>query len=170
MNYGIGIHNLSNKTKDAIKIFEEMLELDPDDHLVIMIYVYFYYCYFLKTYYYLFNKNAKSRLLRCFMDAALAEKARQLIEKYPNEKSACFLYTKALIEHISLNLNEPGSSVEIRDQFLTEAFDKNPYVLWIFLFSEHFENKSCFDEDDDLLGEAEIGTLHEAFQIFDSKF
>lgn len=34
LDYGIGLHNIAQKSKDAIKIFERILEHDPSDHLV----------------------------------------------------------------------------------------------------------------------------------------
>lgn len=33
-DYGIGLHNIAQKSKDAIKIFERILQHDPPDHLV----------------------------------------------------------------------------------------------------------------------------------------
>lgn len=32
--YATGLHNLMNKSKDAIQLFEEMLQLDLQDHMV----------------------------------------------------------------------------------------------------------------------------------------
>lgn len=34
LDYGVGLHNIGMKSKDAIKIFEKMLRNDPNDHLV----------------------------------------------------------------------------------------------------------------------------------------
>jgi hypothetical protein len=34
LEYGVSLHNVGNKSKDAIKIFERMLRDDPADHLV----------------------------------------------------------------------------------------------------------------------------------------
>ena len=47
LNYGVALHNIAKKTKDAIAVFEEMLVLDNHDHML-----------------------ARHRLLRCFMDRA----------------------------------------------------------------------------------------------------
>lgn len=34
LEYGIGLHNIGQKSKEAIKIFERMLQNDSEDHLV----------------------------------------------------------------------------------------------------------------------------------------
>ena len=45
-------------------------------------------------------------MLRLHLDAADAEKARELLDQHPMDRSACFMYTRALIEHISFFLLE----------------------------------------------------------------
>lgn len=45
LDLGISSHNICNRTKDAIKVFIEMIDLDPFDHL-----------------------HARYRLLRCYLD------------------------------------------------------------------------------------------------------
>jgi hypothetical protein len=34
LDYGVGLHNIVQKSKDAIKVFERILRHDPADHLV----------------------------------------------------------------------------------------------------------------------------------------
>lgn len=34
LDLGISMHNITNRSKDAIKVFMEMLQMDPADHLV----------------------------------------------------------------------------------------------------------------------------------------
>jgi hypothetical protein len=41
--------------------------------------------------------------------------ARSLLDKFPDDDSSCFAYTRALIEHISYILNEDGASEEVRN-------------------------------------------------------
>lgn len=81
---------LNRHTRDAIAMLCEMLDLDPSDHI-----------------------GARHCLLKCYMDRAEAENARALIDRYPEDVSASFLFTKALIEHISLTLEEAGASVTV---------------------------------------------------------
>ena len=100
------------------------------------------------------------------MSELFAYQARELIEKFPNDVTASFLFTKALIEHISLTLNEEGSSAEVlhdacninikdhillialydtapfvikvRDSALLAAHTQNPFVIWTLLNSKDF--------------------------------
>ena len=125
-------------------MLQEMLDLDSSDHIC-----------------------ARHSLLKCYMDRAEAENARSLIDKYPEDSSASFLFTKALIEHISLILEEPGASVtvilhffpfdtpstiisidlnmsliyKVRNGVLLEAHTKNPYVIWTLINHEAFSKK-----------------------------
>merc|ERR1711968_237931 len=97
--YAASLHNVIDHTNHAIKVFYEILEYDPRDHF-----------------------NVKQRILLCYMDMGDAAKARALIDKFDNDESCCFKYTKALIEYISFHLlKEEGSSVELCDNALEAA-------------------------------------------------
>ena len=94
----VGLHNIGQKSNDAIAAFETLLEQDPDDHM-----------------------EARHSFLRCYMDMGMAAEARALMEKYPHDTSACFAYTLALIEHIShALLQEEDASEEVAN----DALDK----------------------------------------------
>lgn len=43
LDYGIGLHNIAQKSKDAIKIFERILSHDPSDHLVYFLFYFFHF-------------------------------------------------------------------------------------------------------------------------------
>ena len=70
-------------------------------------------------------KFARRHLLRTYLDAAAADKARELLGRFPDDRSSCFEYSRALIEFISLMLNEEGSSVQLRDAALLKG---RPYT------------------------------------------
>lgn len=141
--YAAGLHNITEQTSHAIKVFYEVLEYDPEDHY-----------------------NAKQRILRCYLDIAEAAKARALIEKYKDDKSCCFLYNKALIEFISFNtLKEEGSSQEICDNALKEAYDVNPFGLFALAYNSVF--KDCI-EYANLIRDAPEGSVEDAISFFDS--
>ena len=61
--------------------------------------------------------------IEALYEMADAEKARQIIEKYPEDRSCTFLYTLALIEHISFLLNEPNAQ-EAREKALLRGKDR----------------------------------------------
>ena len=47
MELGVAMHNVSNRTRDAVSVFQEMIAIDPSDHLVsviIMLYLVMYLC------------------------------------------------------------------------------------------------------------------------------
>ena len=116
LKLSIEMHNSGYKSKDSIKVLKNMLELDKDDRI-----------------------RARYHLLRVYLDLADAENARKLLDSYPEDKHCCFVYTRALIEHISLLLNETGSSVDLRDQRLLEAFEVNPYGLYLLAYCDYFK-------------------------------
>jgi hypothetical protein len=64
---------------------------------------------------------ARHHLLRCYLDDADAENARELLEKFPDDRFCCFIYSKALIEYISVQLAEHGTCEEKRDAILYEG-------------------------------------------------
>eukprot|EP01032_Pedospumella_encystans_P008345 gene8345-9918_t len=157
LDLGLCLHNTGSRPKDAIRTFQETIEMDPEDHLLI-----------------------RHRLLRCFLDSGDGLRARELLDimttggnlsalmpvpektlrlkkiKTKNskdtsegvlavapvlpsavpvldikDKRSCCIYNRAFIEHISLLLEEPGAQEEIRDKLLAEAYKLNPYTLWV---------------------------------------
>lgn len=83
--------------------------------------MYVYFCLFIGTELYLsfilISQFAKQHLLRCFMNKAVGHKARNLIDQYPDEKSSCFAYNKALLEFISNMIGEE-ENIKIMDAAL----------------------------------------------------
>jgi hypothetical protein len=57
-------------------------------------------------------------LLRLHLDRCDAVKARLVLNRFPTNKSACFTYNKALIEFISWQLQDEGTTKEERDSCL----------------------------------------------------
>ncbi len=114
MELGVALHNIMNRSKDAIKVFKEMLELDSEDHLVSL---------FLCTPDGVFTASqlSRHRLLRCYLDKGEALKARQLLDKYSSDNSSCFAYSRALIEFIALSLGESDASETVRDEMLARG-------------------------------------------------
>ena len=116
LRLSIEMHNSGLKSKDAIKTLKSMLELDKHDTI-----------------------RARYHLLRVYLDMADAESARKLLDTYQDDKHCYFVYTRALIEHISLLLKEKGSSEELRDQKLLEAYEVNPYALFLLAYGNYFK-------------------------------
>ncbi len=51
--------------------------------------------------------------MKLHLDNGNAEHARAVLDKYPEDSSMVFVYSRALIEFISLSLKEDGSSQEL---------------------------------------------------------
>lgn len=102
----VGLHNIGQKSNDAIAAFNTLIEQDPDDHM-----------------------EARHSFLRCYMDMGMAAEARALMERFPHDTSACFAYTLALIEHISYCLlQEEGATEEIANEALEKGALDNSYI------------------------------------------
>jgi len=116
LQLSVEMHNSGLKSKDAIKTLNSMLELDKNDTI-----------------------RARHHLLRVYLDMADAENARNLLDRYKDDKHCCFVYTRALIEHISLLLKEEGSSKDLRDEKLLEAYEVNPYGIFLLAYGNYFK-------------------------------
>lgn len=57
-------------------------------------------------------------MLRVHLDQGDSLKARQLLEKYPDDNYSLFAYSRALIEFIALSLGESDASEIVRDAAL----------------------------------------------------
>lgn len=140
----MALHNIGNRTKEAIKIINSILEEDPNDHLL-----------------------ARHRLLRCYLDLAEADKARDLLERYPDDHHCCFSYSRALIEHISCLLGEEGSSEILKNSALMKAYEANPYALWMLVYNEDFEELSRMLSSDTTSVDAREGSIDDAISFLD---
>lgn len=99
LNYALGCHNVGKRTKEAIKTMKEMLRMDPADHMC-----------------------ARHHLLRCYLDVAAADKARELLDQFKQDTHCCFSFSRALIEHISFELlEESGSCNKLRNDALMKG-------------------------------------------------
>ncbi|MFZ4451405.1 hypothetical protein [Salibacterium aidingense] len=83
----------------AISVYEEMLELNPDD-----------------------NQGVRYMVLPQYLHRKAYQKAEQLLNNYP-EESTFWLFHRAFIEY-----KKHGRSQKI-EQLLREADQANPYVL-----------------------------------------
>jgi hypothetical protein len=99
-DYGLCVHNHCKKTKAAAKLFQDIIGFDPEDQL--------------KT-------HARDHLLRCYMASAWGDKAREVIETYPQHRSSCFLYNRVILDMISYELQEPGSSQQVIQETLRQG-------------------------------------------------
>ena len=140
LNLGVALHNVGNRTKEAIRTFQSMQEMDPEDHLL-----------------------ARHRLLGCHLDLAEADKARSLLDAHPADKSCYFAYTRALLEYLSLQLKEAGSSEKLRDDELLKAYTSNPYALFALANHEIFSRVVSHAS---LIAEADEGSVEDALRFF----
>ena len=143
---GTMYHNLVDKTTNAIYVFEEAMVLDKADTL-----------------------HCRYPLLRCHLDLGDAAKARALISAFPDDKSACFAYSLAFIEFISLMLEEEDASEAARDAALKKAYEVNPYTLWTIVYNLTF--KECVEHQHEIFEKGKPlppgGSVEDAIMFFE---
>ncbi|MBE4907210.1 tetratricopeptide repeat protein [Bacillus luteolus] len=96
-NYAFALRKSGN-TQEAIKHYEELLELNPMD-----------------------NQGVRYELIEAYLATKSIKKAKDLLKKYP-EDSTDNLYNLALIEYM-----EHGNTVKLK-KYLKEAKKHNPFV------------------------------------------
>ena len=92
---------------------------------------------------YLKTQCARHFLLRCYMDLAYADQARLLLDSHPADLSAAFVYTRALIEHISILIGEGDASSELRMQAVVKVCMQlfkceRVYVMYVYVSCMYF--------------------------------
>jgi len=92
------------KIQEAITHFEELLRLNPND-----------------------NQSVRYSLIVALLEEKLDDKVADLLARYPEDKSAYWIYSEALW---AFRKYGPGSSA---DAILREALKSNPYVP-LFMF------------------------------------
>ncbi|WP_243292814.1 tetratricopeptide repeat protein [Bacillus sp. FJAT-47783] len=98
-NYAYMLYG-DDQLDEAILHFEELLELNPND-----------------------NQGVRFILFNAFVETNQLNKAKQLLNNYPNDGSVHFVYNKLLIE-----LLENGSTNRAK-QLRNDAIKRNPFVL-----------------------------------------
>ena len=104
------IYTLAEDYEKAIKVYEEMLELNSDD-----------------------NQGVRYMLLSLLIQEKEFDKADKLIEKYKDDESTSMLYTKSLYYFVK----KEEASAKL---FLNEAFEKNIYVPLYLLGMKQVES------------------------------
>lgn len=88
-----------NRKEEALKHFREMLRLNPND-----------------------NQGIRELLLALLLEMDRDDEARELLKQYPDDWTAVWLYTRALLE-----FRQNGQSARA-NKSLTDALDENPHV------------------------------------------
>lgn len=83
----------------AMEIFEEMLELNPND-----------------------NQGVRYKLVDCYLAQKLYPKAGQLLKKYPNESMAVFNWARVLYAYVT-------QGEKAAEKAIQRATQQNPFVL-----------------------------------------
>lgn len=86
--------------EEAIKQYEELLELNPSD-----------------------NQGIRGLLITLYIETELFDKASQLLEEYKDDITATFMFSKALVSYRTEGMD--GQAYEL----LKKAHEQNPYVL-----------------------------------------
>lgn len=95
---------MMGERKQAIEHFEDLLRLDSQDHL-----------------------GLRHALIHCLIEEGLEKEALNLLDRYPEDRSATWAYSHAL-----LHFRQAGEGKET-EQSLRLALDANPYVPFYLL-------------------------------------
>lgn len=102
---------LAGRTKEAILQAEKMLELNPDD-----------------------NQGIRDSLLGMYLETGNLEGARKLLERYPTEYLAVFLWGRVLERYLSGEIKEAAAVFK-------KAYSKNPHVFDYLTGRKQFESE-----------------------------
>lgn len=94
------------------------------------------------------------------MDEGDAAQARALLDRFHDDKSIPFAFSRALIEHIAILLDEPDSSESLLNSAIAEANRANPYAIWIFVYNDVFEE--AIEYIAEIPEPVQLGTVEEA--------
>jgi len=111
--------------------------------------------------------NARSHLMRMYMEANRPESARRLWERFPTDSSAWVRYSAALVEFVSWKLlNEEGSTEQSSERLLAHAVQSNVYCAFYLAFHDTFQSVFEYTED---IEDAHERTLEEAIEYCSSE-
>ena len=94
------------------------------------------------------------------MDDGDAAQARVLLDRFADDKSIPFSFSRALIEHIAILLAEPDSSETLLNNAIRAANQANPYAIWMFVYNDVFEE--AVEYTDEIQEPVPIGSVEEA--------
>ncbi|CAM9256070.1 unnamed protein product [Ectocarpus fasciculatus] len=127
-----------SQTEEALTRYQRSLELDPVDHV-----------------------NARRGLVRLLLDGGDADKARAVIDRFPEDRGSEMSWSLAAIEFVAWSvLQEDGSGEEVAGEALRQACGANPFVAW------NIAHREVFDEVVEHADEIEsppAGSVMEAF-------
>ena len=110
------------------------------------------------------------------LDRGDAIVARQLMyDRFPDNQSVCYTYSRALLEYISWSLQDEGTTEEMRDQVMRKAVASNPFVIWLLAYHQFYseilddENVEHLRDDDVNAALVKPGSLEDAILYFKSK-
>ena len=111
--------------------------------------------------------NARSHLMRMYMEANRPDSARRLWERFPMDPSAWIRYSAALVEFVSWTLlKEEGSTQQTAERLLSQAIQSNVYCAFYLAYFSHFESVMEFTQDIEEAGER---SLEEAIEYCNSE-
>lgn len=182
LDLGLCLHNIGSRSKDAIKVFQETIEMDPDDHLVscrlsyrVLLLLSSPTSLSLQScIHFLFSAHqlVRHRLLRCYLDSGDGLKARELLDIMttgssltaivPAPKEKALRLKKIKLKH-SKEEAEPSAApvtavASSSNLPVAEVKDKRSCCIYNRAFIEHIslmleEPGASEEERDRLLGE-----------------
>lgn len=103
------------------------------------------------------------------MGSAWGDKARQLIDSNPSNASCCFVYSKVLLDLISLSLKEEGTTMETCNESLAAAIQANPFAAWMIAYNDIFQG--AFEQTESIeMNSTTFGSIEDAIEYVQGKF
>lgn len=145
----LGLLNLeAKKFKTAREAFLECIELEGFDHDEPI-------------------TNARSHLMRMYLDNNRPSSARRLWERLSTDTSVWIRYSAALIEFVSWKiLEEEGSDKESAEINVAKAIRSNIFCAYYIAFHDKFSNVMEFTDE---VEDAENGTIEQAIEYCNSE-
>lgn len=145
----LGLLNLESKRfKTARQAFLECIDLEGSDHDMPI-------------------TNARSHLMRMYLDNNRPDSARRLWERFPTDSSVWIRYSAALIEFVSWKiLEEEGSNKETAEINLAKAIRSNIFCAYYIAFHDTFTDVMEFTDE---VEDVENGTIEQAIEYCNSE-
>uniref|UniRef100_A0A7S2RPG7 Uncharacterized protein n=1 Tax=Eucampia antarctica TaxID=49252 RepID=A0A7S2RPG7_9STRA len=145
----LGLLNLeAKKFKTARETFMRCIELEGTDHDVPV-------------------TNARSQLMRMYLDNNRPDSARRLWEELPTDSSVWVRYSAALIEFVSWKiLEEEGSNKETAEINLAKAIRSNLFCAYYIAFHDTFKEVMEYTDE---VEDAENGSIEQAIEYCNSE-
>ena len=111
--------------------------------------------------------NARSHLMRMYLDKNRPDSARKLWDRLPSDTSVWIRYSAALIEFVSWKiLEEEGSNQQTAEMLLAKAIQGNMFCAFYIAFHDTFQEVMEYTDE---VEDTENGTIEQAIEYCNSE-